>query len=407
MPSLVESPSTSSPASSATSKLSAFPDGLKTSGQHPPTPSLVRAYADFPKEITGPTVWKPETYTDHPERWTHRFTPAEIDEISAAADAFIAADTPLTGITKALFPLPTLTARMEELRKDLIDGKGFFLFRGLPVRQWDLRKNATVYMGLGTYLGYFVSQNGRGHVLGHVKDLGEDPTKTDRVRIYRTNAKQFFHTDGADLVGLLCIAKSLSGGESDIASTHHVFNILQQTHPDVIETMATPNWYFDRKGEVSEGTEQWIKGAILYLENDPKSQRVYAKFDPNNVTSLARYNTGPDAVIPPLSDKQKYAMKVWDETCASVALHMVLAPGDIQFVSNAHVFHSRTAYQDHPPGAVDEDGKPAVRRHLMRLWLAAPESEGGWKLPFFDSKEKKRGGIQVNDTPPVCPLDAE
>lgn len=44
-------------------------------------------------------------------------------------------------------------------------------------------------MGLGTYLGYFTSQNGRGHVLGHVKDLGEDPTKTDRVRIYRTNAR--------------------------------------------------------------------------------------------------------------------------------------------------------------------------------------------------------------------------
>jgi hypothetical protein len=44
-------------------------------------------------------------------------------------------------------------------------------------------------MGLGAYFGYFVSQNGRGHVLGHVKDLGEDPTQKDKVRIYRTNAK--------------------------------------------------------------------------------------------------------------------------------------------------------------------------------------------------------------------------
>lgn len=44
-------------------------------------------------------------------------------------------------------------------------------------------------MGLGTYFGHFVSQNGRGHVLGHVKDLGEDPTRPDKVRIYRTNAK--------------------------------------------------------------------------------------------------------------------------------------------------------------------------------------------------------------------------
>lgn len=92
-------------------------------------------------------------------------------------------------ISQANFPLPGLSKRLEALRKDLIDGKGFFLFKGIPVREWDLRKCATAYMGLGTYLGYFTSQNGRGHVLGHVKDLGEDPTKTDRVRIYRTNAR--------------------------------------------------------------------------------------------------------------------------------------------------------------------------------------------------------------------------
>lgn len=44
-------------------------------------------------------------------------------------------------------------------------------------------------MGVGTYLGYFVSQNSRGHVLGHVKDLGDDSSQIDKVRIYRTNAR--------------------------------------------------------------------------------------------------------------------------------------------------------------------------------------------------------------------------
>jgi hypothetical protein len=32
-----------------------------------------------------------------------------------------------------------------------------------------VNKTAVAYMGLGTYLGYFVSQNGRGHILGHVQ----------------------------------------------------------------------------------------------------------------------------------------------------------------------------------------------------------------------------------------------
>lgn len=43
----------------------------------------------------------------------------------------------------------------------------------------------------------------------------------------------------------------------------------------------------------------------------------------------------------------------------------------------------------------------------MRLWLATPHSEGGWRLPFVDSDEKKRGGVQVNDQAPHCPYDAE
>lgn len=90
-------------------------------------------------------------------------------------------------------------------------------------------------MGLGSYIGYPVSQNGRGHVLGHVKDLGEDSRAIDKVRIYRTNARQFFHADDADVVGLLCVARAAEGGESDIASSHLVWNILQAERPDVAE----------------------------------------------------------------------------------------------------------------------------------------------------------------------------
>lgn len=222
------------------------------------------------------------------------------------------------------------------------------------------------------------------------------------------NRRQYFHTDGADLVGLLCIAKALEGGESDIVSSHNVFNHLQREHPDVMETLATPNWYFDRKGEVSEGQDPWYKSAIILMENDPQgTPRVWSKFDPNNVTSLARFNSGADARIPPVSDKQKHALQVLEETCTRLALHMILDPGDIQLLSNSHIYHARTAYKDYPPGSVDENGRERERRHLMRLWLAVPEGEGGWKTPFHDSKQKKRGGIQVDYNAPVCPIDAE
>ncbi|KAH9825879.1 taurine catabolism dioxygenase TauD [Teratosphaeria destructans] len=373
-----------------------FPDGIKTSGQTNPQYELLKPYSEFPKEISGETVWKKEDYEDHPEQWVHHFSNDEVDEISATADAFIAEGIPLTGITKAKFPLPKFAPFLETLRKEILNGKGFLLFKGFPVQKWGNHKSAVAYMGLGTYLGYFVSQNGYGHVLGHVKDVGADPTQIDKVRIYRTTARQFFHADDSDIVGLLCIAKSLEGGESDIASVHHVYNTLQREHPDVVETLTQPIWYWDRKGEVSVGQEQWTKQPVLYKEPG-ENGRVYCKWDPYYVHSLKRFSDA--GLIPPLSEAQQKAAKVLEDTCQRLALHMILDIGDIQFLSNAHVLHSRTAYKDYPP--------PAPRRHLMRLWLATPDTEGGWKLPFPDSSHKKRGGVQVNDTPPKAPLDAE
>ncbi|RDW78567.1 TauD/TfdA family dioxygenase [Aspergillus mulundensis] len=376
--------------------LDIFPDGLKTTGQHAPLYEELHPLEDFPKSIEGRTLWKAEDYRDAPERWTHRFSAEEIEELSATADAFLAAKTPLTGISKSNFPLPKLSALLSTLRDDLLNGKGFILFKGFPVEQWGNHKSAVAYMGLGTYLGYFVSQNSRGHVLGHVKDLGEDPTQIDSVRIYRTNARQYFHADDSDIVGLLCIARALEGGESDIVSTHNVYNTLAAERPDVLKTLIEPIWYFDRKGETSKGQEEYIRTSVIYLERGD-NPRVYTKWDPYYVRSLARFSNA--GLVPPLSDKQVEALEVLEQTCQRLSLHMILEVGDIQFVSNSHVLHARTAYKDYAP--------PAPRRHLMRLWLSTPESEGGWRLPFWDSNEKKRGGVQVDDQPPVALLDAE
>lgn len=180
----------------------------KTSGQLEPEYSLLAPYKEFPNKIDGPTVWKAEDYRDNPERWTHQWSNEELEEIEVAADRFLSGGYELTDITKVrfpsiafgvvianslifkeLFPLSKLTSFLDSVRYELINGKGFILFRGFPVERWGNKKSAVAYMGVGTYLGYFVSQNGKGHVLGHVKDLGEDSTQIDKVRIYRTNAR--------------------------------------------------------------------------------------------------------------------------------------------------------------------------------------------------------------------------
>lgn len=215
-------------------------------------------------------------------------------------------------------------------------------------------------------------------------------------------------------MGLLCLARALEGGESDLVSTHQVYNALRAERPDVLKTLIKPIWYVDRKGETSEGQDPYIRTSIFYLEprgshrvyckyaflpasNASASQLIHVRWDPYYIRSLERFSFA--GLIPPLSSAQLEAADVLEATCRRLALHMVLEVGDIQLLSNAHVLHARTEYRDHAP--------PAPRRHLMRLWLATPEDEGGWSLPFHDSRKKKRGGIQVDDTAPVAVLDAE
>ena len=60
-------------------------------------------------------------------------------------------------------------------------------------------------------------QNGKGHLLGHVIDMGRHEHDTN-ARIYQTSARQTYHVDTCDIVSLLCIQKAKSGGLSGLVS---------------------------------------------------------------------------------------------------------------------------------------------------------------------------------------------
>lgn len=77
-----------------------FPDGLRTSGQTEPNYDLLHPYEQFPRHISGPTVWRREDFVNSPEKWVHVFQADEIEELGTAADEFIARKIPLTGISR-------------------------------------------------------------------------------------------------------------------------------------------------------------------------------------------------------------------------------------------------------------------------------------------------------------------
>ena len=68
----------------------------------------------------------------------------------------------------------------------------------------------------------------------------------------------------------------MEGGESDLVSSHNVYNTLATERPDVLKTLIDPIWYFDRKGETSAGEKEYIRTSVVYLERD--NGRVYTKY---------------------------------------------------------------------------------------------------------------------------------
>jgi hypothetical protein len=179
--------------------------------------------------VEGPSAWIGAVLARHPEEWIYTLSPAEIAEIEAAVANVRGRD--LADLSRADFAFPKLGPVLEQLRDEVLNGRGFVLIRGLPVEGRPIEDSAAAYWGIGTYFGYPRSQNAMGHLLGHVRDLGLATTDPN-VRTYQTTERQHFHTDSCDIVALLCLKTAKSGGLSSIVSSMAIHNEMAKRRPD-------------------------------------------------------------------------------------------------------------------------------------------------------------------------------
>lgn len=347
---------------------------------------------ELPPQQTGEAAWYGPDMTRRSD-WAVKLSPAEIAEVEAATDALVSRAADIAAITAKDFPLPTLAAKLKSrVEQEVLNGRGFLLLRGLPVERWTMRQSATAFYGLGAHLGSARSQNGKGHVLGHVQDLGLDVSDPN-VRIYQTHERQTYHTDSCDIVGLLCLKTAKSGGLSALVSSTTIFNEMRRRRPDLLKLLFEPI-ATDRRGEVPDGLKpyfeipvfNWHKGFLSAIY-----QRQY-------VDSAQRFDDAPR-----LSPRHKEALDMFDALANDPALHMFMEfrPGDVQLVHNHTMLHDRTSFVDWP--------EPERRRHLLRLWLAADKAR---PLPevfaqrYGSVKVGDRGGIIVRGTKLQAPLAA-
>jgi hypothetical protein len=287
-------------------------------------------------------------------RWTVVLSQSDHRELAHALEVAKARSHDLLEIGREDFPLDRLVPRLAEIERELIDGRGFVRISALDVARYSDDDLTLLYWGIGRHLGEPWPQNKHGHMMGDVVDQGRsvnDPTaRGNELGLVGLD----YHTDGSDLVGLMCLRPARSGGLSCVANAVAIYNELLRERPDLAAALHEPlPW--DYRGEQPDGGAPFYTRPV-FTEHDG---RLFVRFIPGYIKASQRH---PDA--PRLS---AVALEALDTVSAMARearfnVYMELPPGTMQFINNYHVLHGRMPYVD--------DEAAGYKRHLKRLWLA-------------------------------------
>jgi hypothetical protein len=167
---------------------------------------------------------------------------------------------------------------------------------------------------------------------------------------------------------------------------------MAKRRPDLLERLFQP-FATDRRGEVPVGEKPYFDMPVF---ND-HADYVSGIYSGTYIRSAQRF---PD--VPRLTQEDIEALDMLDDLAndKELRLDMELRPGDMQFLHNHTCLHDRTAFVDWP--------EPERKRHLLRLWLAAPDARP--LPPVFAARYGStaigdRGGIICEKTRLHAPLE--
>lgn len=343
--------------------------------------------------VIDPAGWTKEEISSS-DAWIYQLTTADISELDAVVAEFEDKNIVVNDIGRNSFDFPTLAAKLGAIKNDILWGRGFAVVRGVPVERYSRLQSAIAFWCIGLHVGDPASQNAKGHLLGHVKDLGGTSLKNPLNRGYQTSERLPFHTDQCDVVSLLCLHTAPTGGDSLISSSITLHNEMLKRRPELVAALAEP-LYIDRRNEIPEGKDPWYRMPVFsYFEG-----YLTTYWTVSYIRSAQRFEELPRHT-PALTE----ALDMFEALAQELAFTMTMEQGDIQFLHNHVVVHSRTQFEDWP--------EPERMRHLYRLWLATPD--GRPLPPIFAEQyahlkpgDRPAGGVVVPGTTFTAPLEAE
>jgi hypothetical protein len=305
--------------------------------------------------IDGASVW---TRGDvRPEEYRVDLSAACLDEIRRATDEIRAYPLPTILRAPSDFAMPMCRREMARVRDMLDKGRRFAIVDRLPMSEIDAAEATAIYWLLSSMVSRPVAQKLDGTMIYDVLDTGQQALPGSGIRPDKTNIEIRFHNDNAynetppDYVGLLCLRRAQSGGHSRVISFHTVHNAVRERHPDWLERLYQPFW-FDRQREFRPGESPIFSAPVFENAAEPKARFSAHQIGGGYVLRGEPIDRAGEAAIAAILD-------IFDEDDLSVDFD--LEPGQIQFVDNRALGHSRTAFVDDPD--------PDRRRHLVRLWL--------------------------------------
>lgn len=318
--------------------------------------------------IAGPAAWHGSDLAQTTD-WIRPFSAAAVTELHTALRAVTARGLAWRDITREDFPLPEFGAELAAVGHELEHGRGIVLLRGLPVTRYSESELRQLYWGIGAHLGAARYQNGHGELIGEVRDelrayggvnqpgvVQKDGAPVTSRYKARSSGPLRFHTDRADVVGLLCVRHARSGGVSKIASSIAINNAILERRPE-LHALLHRDYYRTREGEERGGDRRWYALPVFGVRDG----RFTSQYSRTFVEAAQRI---PE--IPRITPAQAEALDLLAEVAEELCFEMELQAGDIQLLNNHVTYHARTAFEDDEAGGRD--------RLLLRLWLSMPNS---------------------------------
>ncbi|MBM3347901.1 MAG: TauD/TfdA family dioxygenase [Betaproteobacteria bacterium] len=326
-----------------------------------------------------PSAWTGSAMRQHRE-WIESLSTAEIADLDKACRAVIPKGLSWGRFDKADFPLPVMARRLASIARELEEGRGFVLLRGLPVRRYTLEEIKIIYWGIGCHLGRIVPQNVKGVTLEHIEDLQVENLNDPNLRGYVTARGLDAHCDNSDAVVLLCVDRALRGGMSAIASLPAIYNRILATRPDLLELLFE-GYRYDLRGEGATGRLDETSEPVPVFSSH--AGRVRGWFHRRLILG------GAAKAGITLSAAQREALDLVAGLAhdPDLMLEHDLQPGDLQFLNNYTTIHWRTPY---------EDGG-GHKRLLLRMWINSldraprdPVYEQSWIVAGYQAREWAR-----------------